>query len=129
MDASKVAVTSVLPPGTRLGETHAVDSGSTYYIDITAVLPDGSQYDVTFYRRFASSELDGAGLHRAVLPTGTQWVGTDRKDFRSVYFLSNSGAGVHVSESSSPATIESIQQLRSQAQELTASPADAQSRS
>src|ERR1700681_1265483 len=95
------AATSALPPGTTIQVSQSIVSPTADYDHVVGLAADGSIYDITVYREFSASDLNGAGLTKASMASGTIWIGSDGPDQRSVYFLGSAGPGVRLASSSS----------------------------
>jgi hypothetical protein len=114
------AAASALPPGTTIQQSQSVMTQTADYDRIVGLAPDGSTYDINVFRKFSASELDGAGLAKTSVPGGTIWVGSDRPDQRSLYFLSSTGAAVWLANSSRSGHAASLSGLEQTATRLAA---------
>jgi hypothetical protein len=83
-------------PGSSISSITTVKDGTRDYVDAVGTLSDGSAFNLTVYRTFLRSELDGAGLQRIPMPIGTAWVGVTDADLTSVYFLGSDGSGLYI---------------------------------
>jgi hypothetical protein len=93
--ALEAAINTVWP-GSSISSITTVQDRIRDYVNAVGTLSDGSAFNLTVYRRFLRSELDGAGLRRIPMPIGTAWVGATDADLTSVYFLGSDGIGLYV---------------------------------
>lgn len=114
--AISLAVLATLPPGGHVVSSQHVTTSKASYDDTIVETKTGT-YHFTVYQKFSSSELDSFSIPRIRLPGGTGWIGSNTSSHRSVYFLSNAGIGVYVSEDSSngpPDQLQVIEHLTEQ---------------